>query len=126
VAALCPRVVVIDKGQLSYDGGLDALVQRIRPEKRLVLQLESAVDEAALTPLGKVVQLEPGRVVLQVDQTQVNTTVARALASLPIRDLTVENAPLEEVMSELFSRSRAAQQAEAARAAETASAEAHP
>ena len=126
VAALCPRVVVIDKGQLSYDGGLDALVQRIRPEKRVVLQLESAVEESALTPLGKLVQFEPGRAVLQVDQAQVNATVSRALASLPVRDLTVENAPLEEVMSELFSRSRAAQQAEAAEAAETAAAEARP
>src|SRR4051812_37623597 len=31
VAALCPRVVVIDKGQLSYDGGLNELVQRVSP-----------------------------------------------------------------------------------------------
>src|SRR5438105_6621630 len=43
VVALCPRVIVIDKGQLSYDGDLDSLVQRFRPEKRLVLHLEMAV-----------------------------------------------------------------------------------
>jgi len=29
------------------------------------------------------------------------------LASLPVTDLTVENAPLEEVMSELFSENKA-------------------
>ncbi len=48
VAALCPRVIVIDKGQLSYDGALDELVQRIRPEKRVVLHLERPVDAAVL------------------------------------------------------------------------------
>ena len=47
-------------------------------------------------------------VVLQVAQDAVNAAVSRALASLPVHDLTVENAPLEEVMSELFAQSRAA------------------
>ncbi|MGZ6135188.1 MAG: ABC transporter, partial [Myxococcaceae bacterium] len=47
-------------------------------------------------------------VVLQVPQDGVNAAVSRALATLPVHDLTVENAPLEEVMSELFAQSRAA------------------
>jgi ABC-2 type transport system ATP-binding protein len=107
VAALCPRVIVIDKGQLSYDGSLDALVQRVRPEKRVVLRLAEPVEEGALLPLGKLVSHEVGSAVLQVAQDAVNATVARALAGLPVVDLTVENAPLEEVMSELFAESRA-------------------
>jgi ABC-2 type transport system ATP-binding protein len=106
VAALCPRVIVIDKGQISYDGELDALVERIRPEKRLVIHLDKPVDAATLAALGKVVSHEPARAVIQVSKDVVNTTVSRVLA-LGVRDLTVENAPLEEVMSELFSRTRA-------------------
>ncbi|NVJ01943.1 ATP-binding cassette domain-containing protein [Myxococcus sp. AM009] len=107
VAALCPRVIVIDKGLLSYDGGLDALVQRVRPEKRVVLRLSGEVDVARLSPLGRVVTHEPGMAVLQVQQEAVNATVTRALSTLPVMDLTVENAPLEEVMSELFAESKA-------------------
>jgi len=107
VAALCPRVIVIDKGQLSYDGGLDALVQRVRPEKRVVLRLTQAVDVARLAALGKVVTHDNATAVLQVPQEAVNTTVSRALSTLPVRDLTVENAPLEEVMSELFAETKA-------------------
>ena len=118
VAALCPRVVVIDKGTLSYDGRLDELVRRVRPEKRLVLHLERPVERADLASLGNVVSLGPAEAVLQVHQDAVSATVTRALASLPVTDLTVENAPLEEVMSELFSRSRAAREAESAAAAE--------
>ncbi len=111
VAALCPRVIVIDKGRLSYDGGLDALVRRVRPEKRVVLHLERPVEPSALAPLGRVVSHAMAEAVLQVDQKAVNATVTRALATLPVRDLTVENAPLEEVMSEFFARSRAAREA---------------
>lgn len=107
VAALCPRVIVIDKGLLSYDGGLDALVQRVRPEKRVVLRLSEEVDAGRLSPLGRVVTHEPGTAVLQVQQEAVNATITRALSTLPVMDLTVENAPLEEVMSELFAESKA-------------------
>jgi ABC-2 type transport system ATP-binding protein len=120
VAALCPRVIVIDKGTLSYDGGLDALAQRVRPEKRVVLRLEREVAAGQLADLGKVVTHEAGMAVLQVSQEAVNATVARALGSLPVLDLTVENAPLEEVMSELFAQNRAARVTAAAAPAEVA------
>ena len=116
VAALCPRVVVIDKGRLSFDGPLSALVRKVRPEKRVVLELSAETPDAALADLGRVVEREPGRVVLQVDQEQVHHTITRALAQLPVADLTVEGAPLEEVMSELFARSRAEREEETAAA----------
>ncbi len=109
VAALCPRVIVIDKGQISYDGALDALVRRIRPEKRVVLYLNEAVDKSLLQTLGKVVSNDHAMAVLQVSQDAVSATVSRALAHLPVKDLTVENPPLEEVMSELFAGNRAAE-----------------
>lgn len=113
VAALCPRVIVIDKGTLSYDGGLEQLVQQVRPEKRVALLFEEEVSEEAVSRLGRVVSFAPHRAVLQVDQAKVSGTITQALSSLPVQDLTVENAPLEEVMSELFSRSRGAREADA-------------
>jgi ABC-2 type transport system ATP-binding protein len=106
VAALCPRVIVIDKGTLSYDGRLDALVRRIRPEKRVVLRLDRPASTQALEGLGKVVSADPAQVVLQIPQDAVSLTVARALATLSVRDLTVEDPPLEEVMSEMFTQNR--------------------
>ena len=38
VAQLCPRVIVIDHGKIVYDGALEELVTRIRPNKRIVLR----------------------------------------------------------------------------------------
>jgi ABC-2 type transport system ATP-binding protein len=111
VAALCPRVIVIDKGVLSYDGALDELVRRVRPEKRVVLRLDGPVDRALLESLGRVVSVDPAGAILQVPQELVSEVVSRALSTLEVHDLTVENAPLEEVMSELFAQSRAARAA---------------
>jgi ABC-2 type transport system ATP-binding protein len=111
VLALCPRVIVIDKGVLSFDGKLEALVQRVRPEKRLTLRFSQPVPKEQVAELGTVVSHDPAQAVLQLKQSEVNGVVQRALSTLPVQDLNVENPPLEEVMSELFSRSRAEREA---------------
>jgi ABC-2 type transport system ATP-binding protein len=107
VQRLCPRVIVIDKGKLVYDGALEQLVTRIRPDKRVVLRFSQPVDRADLEGLGQVVRHDAGESVLDVHKDEVNRIVTAALAKLPVSDLTVENPPLEEVMSELFARGRA-------------------
>ena len=106
VAALCPRVLVIDKGVLSYDGSLEALVRRVRPEKRVVLRFSRAVARADVEALGTVVEGGGERAVIDVPQQDLGGRLSRVLESLPVIDLEVTSAPLEEVMSELFARTR--------------------
>jgi ABC-2 type transport system ATP-binding protein len=107
VQRLCPRVIVIDKGVLVYDGPLEQLVARIRPDKRVVFRFARPVDRSDLASFGAVVRHDAGESVLDVHKDAVNRVVTQALAQLPVSDLTVENPPLEEVMSELFARHRA-------------------
>src|SRR4051812_40184476 len=85
VAALCPRVVVIDKGHLTYDGALNELVRKVRPQKRILVRLTDGKLETLDVPAG---ELQP--------------TITRLLARGVI-DLTVEAPPLEDVMRDLFS-----------------------
>jgi ABC-2 type transport system ATP-binding protein len=104
VAALCPRVIVIDHGKLVFDGDLDELVRRTRPNKRVVLRLAARAAPEALADLGKVVRNEDALAELQVSASDVSRVVARALATLPVEDLNVTDPPLEEVMADIFAR----------------------
>ena len=108
VVQLCPRVVVIDRGRLIYDGDLRALALRVRPDKRIVVRFADGAAPGELARFGQVVAAEPGRATLQVGAEEVSGAVARLLAALPVADLTVEDPPLEEVLSELFRASRLA------------------
>jgi ABC-2 type transport system ATP-binding protein len=85
VTALCPRVIVIDHGRLTYDGDLQALVRRVQPNKRIVLRTKEGTQETVSVP-----------------QAELQTEVARLLAGRQIADLTVEDPPLEDVMRQLF------------------------
>jgi ABC-2 type transport system ATP-binding protein len=106
VLALCPRVVVIDRGRLIYDGDLRRLSREVRPDKRIVVRLGQPVSAAELARFGQVVSSGEAQAVLRVAADEVPSAVGRMLSALPISDLTVEEPPLEEVMSELFQSSR--------------------
>lgn len=105
VAALCPRIIVIDHGHLVYDGPLGELVRSLRPEKRVRLALGKPVERADLEQAGaRLVSLAGVEAQLQVPQAELQSVVGRLLATLPVLDLTVEDPPLEEVLGELFAR----------------------
>ena len=108
VAVLCPRVMVIDKGRMIYDGALPELIRRVRPDKRVILRLSKPVERRDLEALGTVIEHVDAEAIIQVSQDGLQSAVARALATLPLRDLTVEDPPLEEVMRDLFAQGRAA------------------
>jgi ABC-2 type transport system ATP-binding protein len=103
VVALCPRVIVIDHGTLSWDGPLDELVRKRSPEKRVALRLGKPASQEDVRDLGaKLVEHDDAHVVLQVDVARLQDVLGRALARLSVDDLTVESAPLEEVLADLF------------------------
>ncbi|MBI5478964.1 MAG: ATP-binding cassette domain-containing protein [Deltaproteobacteria bacterium] len=113
VLALCPRVIVIDRGRLCFDGRLEELVRSARPEKRIVVKLERPVERADLEAIGHVVRHDAAVAVLQVGNASLREAMARLLAGLPVADLTVEDPPLEEVMRDLFAREAGAAGADA-------------
>lgn len=96
IAALTPRLLVIDEGRLRYDGALTDLARRIAPERRVVVRS----IEPALLPLGFVE--ESGRMVASVPAEEVNALLTRVLAAVPLAELGVEETPLEEVMGRYF------------------------
>jgi len=108
VAALCPRVMVIDKGRLIYDGALPELIRRVRPDKRMRLRFSRPVERRDLEALGSVIEHGDAEAIVQVSKDVLQSSVSRALSSLPLTDLTVEDPPLEEVMRDLFAQGRAA------------------
>ncbi len=116
VTALCPRVIVIDKGHLIYDGDLRALVKKVHPNKLVSFTITGPIGPAELERLGDVVSSEAGRIVLRVPQDRLRELVSHALANLPVVDLSVEDPPVEDIMRELFRPGSVPDAAEAAEA----------
>jgi ABC-2 type transport system ATP-binding protein len=103
VKALCDRVVVIDHGQVIFDGALRELARRFGDDKLLTLDLDAPVPREALAAHGEVIAWEPARVSLRVPREQVPATAARLLGALQVRDLAIQEPDVEDVIRSLFS-----------------------
>ncbi|WP_019584870.1 ABC transporter ATP-binding protein [Deinococcus apachensis] len=107
VTALARRILVIDAGQLVFDGDLARLAERGSGGKTVRLQLRHPVTSARLASYGSDVRVDGLSAELTVPRAEVSVRAARLLADLDVADLTVEDPPIEQVMGELFGRKEA-------------------
>ena len=109
VTALCRRVIVINRGRLLYDGHLQALVERVAPHKLIHLTLSRPVEPGALAAYGQVQRHEGLEAELLVERAETTRIGARLLAEQPVADITISEPPIEEIISEVFAGSPAAE-----------------
>jgi len=103
IEALCRRVLVINKGAILADGTLDDLRAMASGERRLIIDLLDDHGDIS-DPDAEVMQRDGRRVTLRFDPRKIRTAdlLARITARYEIRDLFVENPPIEEIIASLY------------------------
>jgi ABC-2 type transport system ATP-binding protein len=104
IEALCTRVMVIADGKILCDGSLAELRGRVAGERWLTVDVDDASAEAVGDPDATVVRREGQRVCLAFDPRVVSpaTLIQRITSRHPVRDLFVENPPIETVIARLY------------------------
>jgi ABC-2 type transport system ATP-binding protein len=103
IEALCSRVMLIGTGRILFDGTLDSLRSSVTTERRLIVDLVNE-DESISDPDADVVNREGGRIYLRYYPETVNSAelISRITAKHAIRDLFIENPPIEEIIARLY------------------------
>ena len=99
VEALCERVIVIHHGSILFDGPLRELADRFATHKTLVVTLSEPTD---LSSYGEVVDSAGVRTTLRVERAHAAPVTARLLSEHDVRDLTVEDPPIDDVIELAF------------------------
>ena len=106
IQELCERVVIIDRGTLFFDGRLSDILDRFADFKVVTVQL--ATGAAALLPdparYGQLVDSEPGTLRLRVKRDRVIAACKALLDELPVKDIDIEEVPVEDIIRQLFQR----------------------
>ncbi|HEY9735025.1 MAG TPA: ATP-binding cassette domain-containing protein [Trichocoleus sp.] len=102
ITALCERVLLIHQGLLIYDGSLEGLLDRFAPYREVKLELDCPVQEDALRAYGEVELLEGCSASLIVRREVLTQTVSRLLTQVAVKDLTITDPPIEEVIGRVF------------------------
>ncbi|MCX5745460.1 MAG: ATP-binding cassette domain-containing protein [Proteobacteria bacterium] len=105
VVALCPRVIVIDRGTLIHDGDLRGLIKQMDPDKRVsfTLPADAREPDALIAKLGTVIERDGPRVTVRVPEREVAGVVGH-LFEHHATDLAIEDPPLEEILRVMFKR----------------------
>ena len=105
IESLCDRVIVISAGRIVLDGPVAELRAAAAGERYLSVDLEHRDDELAL-PQAEVVERRGHRVRLRFDPRRVSAAeLIRSVTDRhPVRDLFVEDPPIERIIAELYRR----------------------
>jgi ABC-2 type transport system ATP-binding protein len=102
ITALCDRVLMIDHGQLIYDGKLDQLLTQFAPYREIKLDLAQPTTKEHLALYGEVEEVNGQQVRLLVNRANLTTTIEKLLSTFEINDLSVGEPPIEEVIGRIF------------------------
>lgn len=102
IIALCERVLLIHQGSLIYDGSLNKLTEKFAPFREVKVELASSVAEAELSQYGTLEAMDGREVSFLVEKDKLTATVSKILCDLDVRDLSINDPPLENIIGNLF------------------------
>jgi ABC-2 type transport system ATP-binding protein len=106
IQELCRRVIIIDHGAISFDGGLSDVIDRFADFKLITIQCAGAGARPAadLARYGEVLDQTPAGVRLKVKRDRVIPVCKALLDELPVTDIDIEEVPIEDVIRQIFAR----------------------
>jgi ABC-2 type transport system ATP-binding protein len=108
IEELCRRIMIIDHGTLLYDGPLGLLKQKLLRIKQIKFVLRDKEQVAKLAVLSRDgLEIDPVDEMtfrIRFDRTRIATAdlIRRILSSVEVRDLLIEDEPIEEIIKRIY------------------------
>ncbi|GIF21061.1 ABC-2 type transport system ATP-binding protein [Actinoplanes tereljensis] len=104
IERLCDRLVVIDHGRVVHDGTIEALHARYGSRRSLVVELDEPLPPGFTLPGASVtgVEADGHRVTFALDGSSSGAAVAALVAVASVRDLSVVEPDIEDVVARLY------------------------
>jgi len=106
IEELCDRVIIIDHGQVFFDGALQDIIDRLATHKIVTLTRRKGLPVADFTSYGEVLENNPNQVRLKIPRQRIVSASRDLIAALEVDDFTVEDVPIEDIIREVFATRR--------------------
>ena len=103
IETLCKRIIVINEGKIFLDGSIRQLREKITAERRLIIDFNEKNVKLPEKNM-KIIKKEGSRFFINFNPAEISADklIARITAKYSIKDLYVENPPIEEIIAELY------------------------
>lgn len=99
---LAKRVIVIDKGQILFDGMLKKLTDDYVKEKTIKVYFSGEIDIKKLESVGRIKKIDFPMANIVVPREASAFAAAEILQNFPVADLTIEEESIESVIRRVF------------------------
>jgi ABC-2 type transport system ATP-binding protein len=110
IERLCDRVLVVDHGKLAYDGTLPGLAATVGAQRVLVVDLTQPTSDLTGIPgtthLGSEAEGLRQRLGFDAEATTAATVLAAVAARADIRDLSIDEPDIEDVVRRIYQSTR--------------------
>ena len=105
IEEICDRVIMINHGQIVIDKNINELKGDFESRKFLTLITEEAEPKIDL-PDVEIIEQKQHKIVLGINRNNASLreTIASAMSQINVQDMTIENAPLEKIIQDLYAR----------------------
>jgi len=103
IEELCERVIIIDHGQVFFDGALQNIIDRLATHKIVTLTRRKGLKETDFTAFGELLEKASTQVRLKIPRARIVAASRDLIAALEVDDFTVEDVPIEDIFREVFS-----------------------
>ncbi len=107
VESLCKRAIIINQGNIVYDGDLLRVNEVFAQSKLIKLQLSQPVTQSDLAAFGLVKEFSGFTATLEVPRQELKERSKAILDRLPVIDFNIEDIPVEEGIALLYQRKEA-------------------
>ena len=102
---LCKRALILKRGQLVYDGGIDQLKDKLGQDKVLRLQLSEGRENLPVPPMKvEIKKCSPFEWEIKSAKENAAALASWSFQNLPIHDFTLDEADLGDVIEKVFSQ----------------------
>lgn len=104
IKELCERVIIINLGEIMYDGQLDDLIKKYAPYKLLKITFDgNGAERKELEKYGEISEFHSYGCVIKVQRNEAKNTAASLLSSnLPVDDILIDEVEVDEVVRKIF------------------------
>jgi ABC-2 type transport system ATP-binding protein len=104
ISQLCKRVIIINLGEIVYDGDLQALVNKYAPYKLLTVTFNNGgVKKEELERFGEIGEYSQYKVTLKIPRDQVKEIASQILTShLPVDDILIDEPEVDDIIRKIF------------------------
>jgi ABC-2 type transport system ATP-binding protein len=106
IQELCDRVIIIDHGRIFFDGRLSEVLDRFADFKLVTIQCDGSATQpdSVFARFGEMVERTAAGVKLKVKRDRVVPVCKAVFDELPVRDIDIEEVPIEDIIREIFAR----------------------